>query len=166
MDVRAIRAEAAEHAARCVAARALPGCALEIERDGPALHLSHLYVSPRGGFRGTGLATRLLAAVLAATDAHGVPVTLEASATGEPGDPDLFALLRRYGAFGFEATGLNERDWVRMERAPRAPAGAAGILRGYLAARASDPPTDGLLAMLERFREERDAAEAAAPGMR
>ena len=159
-----LRAEAAEHAALALAAAAMPRCSLELERTGAALHLSSIYVSPRGGLRGTGLATRLIASVLALADEHGVPVTLDADPTLEPGDPDMWTLLRRYRAFGFVATGVNDMDWVRMERAPREPGGARAILRDYLAARAGDLPQAVLEAQLERFREERDAA--AAPGVR
>lgn len=161
-----VRAEAAEHEARLLAVQALPHCSLELERIADAIHITSLSVPRSGGRRGQGLATDLMAAVLDVADRHGVPVTLDADPTLEAGDPDLVTLMRRYQAFGFVATGVNEMDWVRMERPAQPHRGVWALIEAYFTARADDCPVDDIRREVEELQSARDQQIAASPGYR
>lgn len=89
-----------------------------------------------------GLGTLFFARVLAEADRRGVPVSLEADSTGEPGDPRPVDLARWYRRFGFALTGLTHEGWLCMHRTPRPYRGEQAILVDYASVRRHGDLTD------------------------
>ena len=86
------------------------------------------------GHRGIG--TGFLALVVHTADVFGAPSVLHADPTLEPGDPDLYDLVRWYSRFGFELRDVTRDYLCVMERATKpvrdgGPDGYRGILADY-----------------------------------
>jgi hypothetical protein len=89
-----------------------------LEHDLLILHMLHLPPESRGG-----VGTKTLQRIVAVADRHELRAKLVADPTDEPGDPDLATLVRWYGRFGFQQTGI-DRDTGSpiMERQPHGSA--------------------------------------------
>ena len=106
--------------------------AFNVEEDHVWLHKIYLPKSSRGQ------GSKLLADVLVATDAAGLPVCLTADPTDDPTDPATIDLVRWYKRFGFVPYSATD-DGIIMQREPDgARPSAPAIVAKAVAAKAND----------------------------
>lgn len=127
----------------------------EATEDGLYVAMLSIPVASRG------IGTVFLSRVLEEADRRGVPVSLDADATGSPADPTAFNLSRWYRRFGFALTGLTSQGWLSMHRVPRPWRGVGAIARDYEAIkRYHDLTEDAYAEALEGFEIEGDREPA------
>jgi hypothetical protein len=128
--------------------------AFDLREDGVFLEALSIPEEARG------VGTAFLAKVISAVDFYGLPATLYADPTDEPGDPETFHLARWYARFGFALDHVNEDEWVGMRRESRPwRGGAEAVLADYREAKARDLSQDAF----EEWREKASADARSSP---